>query len=336
MRSLCIILLLLYSLSSSSQDYNKVSDTPDSYFCRVEAEAYTNYSDWKNFLIETLGPPLDSLVEWNVIPNGEYKVWFRFIVDRDGSLKDIMAEEDPYGLGQMAVDAAKRYPNKWIPAEQNGRKVKAYRRQSIIYQIEGEKVDSIAEEVCHSLATVVLEEIRLKARSYPLLPDDTAIIEVINVDSECNCAEPPLPEPITEVVEVMPDPPLENDSLQNHSCTEAAYTDWFQWEMHLWNFINLDSMVREVPAGTHKVIVGFVVEKDGKLSHVQLMNYGFGLEKLFYKSIQSYRGNWQPALLHGQPIRYYREQWMFIHRTEDGETTIRFETPDMHPSPTWY
>ena len=62
----------------------------------------------------------------------------KFIVNRDGTLRDISAENydlvDPYCVAE-AIRVIKVSPN-WIPALQNGRKVNAYRRQPITFVFE--------------------------------------------------------------------------------------------------------------------------------------------------------------------------------------------------------
>ncbi|RYZ82687.1 MAG: TonB family protein [Proteobacteria bacterium] len=71
-------------------------------------------------------------------PEGTYTVVVRFIVSKDGSISDVVAEtKHGYGMEQEAVKAIKKGP-KWTPALQNGRHVNAYRRQPITFVVASE------------------------------------------------------------------------------------------------------------------------------------------------------------------------------------------------------
>ena len=59
----------------------------------------------------------------------------QFIVDREGNISEVEAlTMKGTKLAEICVNAIKRGP-KWTPAEQNGRKVKAYRKQPVTFQI---------------------------------------------------------------------------------------------------------------------------------------------------------------------------------------------------------
>ena len=67
---------------------------------------------------------------------GNYTVNVKFLVEKDGSIADVKALNDPgYGLAQGAVEVVKRGP-KWSPGEQNGKKVRSYHTQPITFQIQ--------------------------------------------------------------------------------------------------------------------------------------------------------------------------------------------------------
>jgi protein TonB len=63
----------------------------------------------------------------------------QFIVDKDGNVSEVKAlTSHGYGMEEEAVRVIKRGP-KWTPAIQNGRQVKAYRKQPITFVVtEGE------------------------------------------------------------------------------------------------------------------------------------------------------------------------------------------------------
>ena len=71
-------------------------------------------------------------------PAGKYQVVVRFIVAKDGKIKDIKAETDNgYGMEKEVIRIINKGP-KWIPAQQNGRPVNAYRRQPVTFEVTEE------------------------------------------------------------------------------------------------------------------------------------------------------------------------------------------------------
>ncbi|HEX2629304.1 MAG TPA: energy transducer TonB, partial [Chitinophagaceae bacterium] len=67
---------------------------------------------------------------------GTYTVIIQFVVDVDGSVSNIVPLSDKgYGLEQEAIRVLKQ-SKKWKPAIQNGRQVKAYRKQPITFVID--------------------------------------------------------------------------------------------------------------------------------------------------------------------------------------------------------
>ena len=72
----------------------------------------------------------------NGAPAGTYTVVVQFVVDKEGNMSDVKAlTSHGYGMEDEAVRVIKKGPQ-WKPAIQNGRNVKAYRRQPITFQIE--------------------------------------------------------------------------------------------------------------------------------------------------------------------------------------------------------
>ncbi len=71
-------------------------------------------------------------------PPGKYTVVISFIVDKEGALSDIKAENDPgYGTAEEAIRMIAKGPS-WIPAKQNGLKVIYRHKQSITYLVSEE------------------------------------------------------------------------------------------------------------------------------------------------------------------------------------------------------
>jgi len=103
-------------------------------FDPIEIEARFD-GDWAKFLFKNLNPQVPSD---NGAPVGSYTVVLQFVVDEDGAVSDIKAlTNHGYGLEQEAVRVLKKAKN-WEPAIQNGRKVKAYRKQPITFRVTEE------------------------------------------------------------------------------------------------------------------------------------------------------------------------------------------------------
>ena len=103
-------------------------------FTKVEIDAsYPGGAGaWKNFLERNLRgeTPVD-----NGASPGSYTVTVQFVVDKEGNVSDIKPLTNlGYGMEQEAVRVLKR-SGKWKPAIQNGREVKAYRKQPITFQV---------------------------------------------------------------------------------------------------------------------------------------------------------------------------------------------------------
>ena len=113
----------------------KKDDDENKIFNKVEVEAAFPGGDaeWIRFLKKHLdgNVPID-----NGASEGIYTVVVKFVVSRDGSLSEIICEQDPgYGMCVEAIRVIKKTA-KWTPALQNGRHVNAYRRQPIKFPVE--------------------------------------------------------------------------------------------------------------------------------------------------------------------------------------------------------
>jgi protein TonB len=101
-------------------------------FVEIDAKFIGN---WKSFLERNLNGDVS---RDNGAPAGRYSVVVQFVVDREGNVSDIETlTSNGYGMEQEAVRVLKK-ATKWEPAIQNGIKVKAYRRQVIIFEINDE------------------------------------------------------------------------------------------------------------------------------------------------------------------------------------------------------
>ena len=103
-------------------------------FTKVEIDAsYPGGAGaWRNFLERNLRgeTPVD-----NGASPGNYTVIIQFVVDVAGNVSDVKALTNlGFGMEQEAIRVLKR-SGKWKPAVQNGREVKAYRKQPITFQV---------------------------------------------------------------------------------------------------------------------------------------------------------------------------------------------------------
>ena len=141
MRFFILILLVINfsgisELSAQNNEPVPVGAMCISYCRTVEKDAEVDLNKWKKYLENNFEP--DSLA-MDSIPPGVYKISVHMMIDRAGKVSVVRIAEDPgFGLGQRLKTVIENYPGRWIPAEQNGRKVKNYRTQSVIFIVEEE------------------------------------------------------------------------------------------------------------------------------------------------------------------------------------------------------
>jgi protein TonB len=109
------------------EDENKI-------FEKVEIEASVDVRQWRRHLESQLQRYIEDAASQGMNP-GQYTVQVRFLVERDGSITDVKALNEPgYGLAKGAEEVVRRGP-KWSPGEQNGRKVRSYHTQPITFVV---------------------------------------------------------------------------------------------------------------------------------------------------------------------------------------------------------
>ncbi len=112
------------------EDENKIFDKVE-----IEAKFPGGEGKWKQYLERSLNSntPVD-----NGAPEGSYTTVVQFVVDKEGNISDVRAmTSHGYGMEEEAMRVIKKGP-KWEPAIQNGRQVKAYRKQPITFLVTGE------------------------------------------------------------------------------------------------------------------------------------------------------------------------------------------------------
>ncbi len=114
----------------------KVDNSDDDIFRKVEIESsYVGGADaWSRYLNKTLHYPDEAI-------NNEIQgtVIVQFIVDKEGNISDVQAVSGPDagGLREEAIRVIKK-SGKWTPAIQNGREVKSYKKQPIVFKMNTE------------------------------------------------------------------------------------------------------------------------------------------------------------------------------------------------------
>lgn len=120
----------------------------DKIFEPVEVEATYpgGASAWLNFLIKTVD---GTIATNNNAPSGTYSVVIQFVVDKDSSITEFKAlTNHGYGMEKEVIRAL-RLSGKWIPALQNGKPIKAYRKQPVTFRVDpdGMEIETETPEV---------------------------------------------------------------------------------------------------------------------------------------------------------------------------------------------
>ncbi|MFY7840197.1 MAG: energy transducer TonB [Lacibacter sp.] len=123
------------------EEETKVVEAPkedeNQVFTKVEVEAQFPGGEgkWNQYVQREVEKNIDDLVDDGQAGTCEVQ----FIVDKEGNVSNVEAlSMKGSKLAEVAVNAIKRGP-KWIPAIQNGRQVKAWRRQKITFRLPDEQ-----------------------------------------------------------------------------------------------------------------------------------------------------------------------------------------------------
>jgi periplasmic protein TonB len=125
-----------------SKDAAGLSKDTVGAFDKVEVEAEFTGGDnaWRSFLMKNLD--IDKITDKVKFPKRQkvfkQTVIVKFIVCTDGSLCNIEAENKVDPLIKAEAERVIKISPNWVPARQNGKAVKAYRRQPITVLIERE------------------------------------------------------------------------------------------------------------------------------------------------------------------------------------------------------
>ncbi len=125
--------IFLKSKQTSPDNNFDIDTVPQKTFTKVEIEAeYPGGKNaWGEYLMKNLKYPEDAVKR-----NIQGTVIVQFIVDIDGSVSDIKVVKRPdASLSEVAYKAIKN-SGKWIPAMQKGEKVRAYKKQPIVFKLD--------------------------------------------------------------------------------------------------------------------------------------------------------------------------------------------------------
>ena len=120
---LAITDLKLYLRSTLSSDIVNIQKS---------AEFPGGQKGWVNFLEENMDRDVPVR---NGAPTGNYLVIISFVIDKEGNLTELKAENDPgFGTKEEALKIMKRSP-RWIPASQNGKNLIYRHRQMVAFLV---------------------------------------------------------------------------------------------------------------------------------------------------------------------------------------------------------
>lgn len=125
--------------STSVTESPKIEDDKPFTSVQIEATFPGGTEAWKKYLENFLDPQKPSE---KGAPEGRYTVIVEFVVDKEGNVSDVKALTSlGYGMEEEAMRVIKQTVSKgikWTPAEQNGMKVKAFRKQPITFVVSEE------------------------------------------------------------------------------------------------------------------------------------------------------------------------------------------------------
>lgn len=110
----------------------KVEEDWDKTFTKVEIESEYpgGMAAWQRYLNKSLRYPQDAIdneIQGTVV--------VQFVVDKEGNVSNVEAISGPNELRDEAIRVIKK-SGKWTPAVQNGRQVKSYKKQPIVFRLQ--------------------------------------------------------------------------------------------------------------------------------------------------------------------------------------------------------
>jgi len=125
----CVLVTPTFAKKDSTEHYDKVFTV-----VQVPAEFPGGREGWQKYLERNLNR--DIAVK-NGAPTGKYIVFVSFIINKDGTLRNITSNDSGYGMAEEAIRVISKGPN-WIPAKQNGENVASVYNQGITFVVSKE------------------------------------------------------------------------------------------------------------------------------------------------------------------------------------------------------
>ena len=150
---LFLFFIILISSPGFSQEGSDTINLDGKIFEKVEVEAsYPGGVDaWRQFMMNNAN---GSVATENGAPIGVYTVIVQFVVAKDGKLSEFKPlTKLGYGMEQEVIRILK-LSGEWTSAMQNGRPVKAFRKQPVTFQVEHEGV-TVTTSTPYTLFTTI-------------------------------------------------------------------------------------------------------------------------------------------------------------------------------------
>lgn len=226
---------------------------------------------WEKYLARNLDKDIPK--KNNATP-GRYTVVVSFLVDKEGGISDVHAENDPgFGTKAEAERMILKGP-KWVPGtNERGKAVLFRQRQPISFVYEDEK------------PTITVTGVKIKAPNTS--SDSRGMISAVSV--------PGISGTITGGTF--------SGTSGASTVTPPAFPGGLPaWSKYVERNVNLEEMVAKgAPPGTYTVIVSFFVAEDGTVSDIRADNDpGFGSKQQGIRLI-SKGPKWVPAMANGKP-----------------------------------
>lgn len=123
--------------SLSRNEMTTRTEGEEPVFEKLQVKPKVDAALWRSNMEAKLLPVIDSAIKQKISPS-KYTIMVRFIVEKDGTVTNVKAMNDPgFGLAKGAEDIIRTGP-KWQAGEQNKRKVRSYFMQPIVFVIEEE------------------------------------------------------------------------------------------------------------------------------------------------------------------------------------------------------
>ncbi len=124
--------LMSKSINNTHPVYGNYADSSGTKVFQIEPEFPGGFEGWRKFLQRNLNI---GLLSQNGAAAGKYTVMLSFLVDKEGAVSDVIAENNPgYGSAEEAVRVIRKGP-RWIPAVQDGKNVNYRKRQAITWVV---------------------------------------------------------------------------------------------------------------------------------------------------------------------------------------------------------